>query len=260
MVSTGQMLGMVVAILLPILVAVIFCILIHKRSSKIETGLIGAVSYGVLGFLWQQLIYLMVIVILTNIAWFRNTIGSNYVMSALIYGLVCGIFVALGLYWGIYLTNQKQRSLYRSTTIGIGFGLGNAIWNIAAPYGMSVYYGIQINSGSFAGSETLKASIVGTPAITMYLDSLKCILLLLIFMGVALLLGRFYLEGNKPAAWGTPILVQLFISLTNALMKEYLPGPVAKIGIYVILTLLAAASVWLVIGWLRTGEVILGKK
>ena len=30
---------------------------IHKRSSKLETGLPGALGYGFLGYLWQYLIF-----------------------------------------------------------------------------------------------------------------------------------------------------------------------------------------------------------
>lgn len=260
MVSTGQMIGMVLAILLPILAAVVPYVCIHKRSSKIETGMAGAVGYGFLGYLWQQLIYLMVIVMITNISWLAKLIGNNYVATATVYGLVCGIFVALGMYWGVYLTNQKQHSIYRSAAIGIGFGLGNIAWNIIAPYAMSLYYSIQINAGTYAGSEQIKKSILGTPAVTLYLDAFRCILFLLIYMGIALLLGYFYLEGNKIAAWGTPILVQFFISLSNALIQEYLPNIASRVVLYIMLSLLAAGSVWLTVGWLKTGEIPIRKQ
>lgn len=260
MVSTGQIIGMIAAILIPLAVAVIPYVGIYKKSSKIETGMVGAIGYGTLGYLWQQLIYLMVIVMITNIGWLGKLIGNNYVATAILYGLICGIFVALGMYWGVYLTNQKQHSIYRSTVIGIGFGVGYIVWNIIAPYAMSLYYSIQINAGTFAGSAQLKDSIVRTPAFTLYLDAFRCILFLLIYMGVALLLGYFYLDGNKLAAWGTPILVQFFISISNAVIQEYLPSPASRITLYLMLVLLAAGSVWIVFRWLKTGEIPVGKK
>ena len=259
MVSTGQIIAMCIAMLLPLLVAVVFYILIHRRSSKIEAGMPGAIGYGILGFLWQELIYLMLIVILTNFVWLRNLMSNNFALTAVVYGLLCSIFVALGLYWGTYLTNQKQRSLYRSATIGLGFGIGNIGWYILATYSMSLYYSIQINAGTFAKSEELKASILNTSAMSMYMDALRCILLLLIYTGVALLLGKFYLEGNKRAAWGTPILVQFFISFTNALVQEYLPAMAARILFYAVLACMAAVSVWTLLRWLRTGQVVLGR-
>lgn len=255
MVSVGQMTGLALAILLPIVVALIPYYLIYKHSSKIESGMMGAIAYGFLGFLWQQLMYLMMVVVMTNFDWLRNTIGSNYVASALVYGVLCAVFVALGMYWGVYLTNQKQRSLYRSVTIGIGFGLGSAGWNIFLPYGLSLYHAILINSGSFQGSAELKNSIVNTSVSVLYADAGKSMLMILVFMGTAMILGKFYLEGNRMAAWGTPIVVQLLISFTNALLKQYASATVAKIGLYVLLIALAAISVYMFMNWIKTKEV-----
>lgn len=242
MVSSGQIVGMVMAIVLPVLVAAVLYIMVNRHSRKIETGMAGAVGYGALGYLWQQLIYLMAVVLLTNQVWLRDAIGSNFVVSALVYGLICSIFVALGMYWGIYLTNQKQQSIYRSMTIGIGFGLGNIMWNILAPYGMSLYDAIRINAGTFTGNEKTRESILATASATMYLDALKCILLLIIYWGVACFMGKLYLQGKKWYAGLVPVAAQLVISLSNAFMRQYLPELAARIGIYVVLALFAAAS------------------
>lgn len=254
MVSTGQMIGMGAAIVLPLLAAAVLYFIIHKHSKKMETGMIGAASYGCLGFLWQQLFYLMAIVALNMIPWFRNVGAENYIFQVVILSLLCGVFVALGLYWGVYLTNQKQRSLFRSTTIGIGFGVGNALWNIIAPYSMSLYQSFRINAGTFQDSEQTKKSIMATSVSTMCLDSLKCVLFLVIYMGIAHLMSRYYLEGKKLYAWGVPIVTQLLISLTNALMREYTPDIVSQIGIYVLLALLSVVSVWTVAQWLQRSQ------
>ncbi|MCH5252858.1 MAG: hypothetical protein J1F22_07775 [Lachnospiraceae bacterium] len=254
MVSAGQMAGMVSTILLPLLVAVIPYILIYRRSSKIESGMMGAIGYGFMGFVWQQLIYLMLIILLTYLDTDFQIISGNFILSSTVYSIICGIFVALGLYWGIYLTNQKQRSLYRSAVIGIGFGLGSVAWNIWVTYGMTLYEAFRINTGSFSGEEELKASILSTSVGSMLLDSYKCILLLLIYLGVALIMGKSYLEGTKRTTWAVPIFVQLFISLTNAFMRQYMPALGSKIAFHLILTVMAAAAVWIVVRWLKTGN------
>ena len=246
---------MALTILLPLLAAVIPYILICRRSSKIETGMVGAVCYGFLGFFWQQLIYMMLIVFLSNIGAVYRLLNDNFIISAVVYAALCSIFVALGMYWGIYLTNQKQHSLFRSAVIGIGFGLGSVGWNIWVFYGMSLYESIRINMGVFSGEEKLRASILATSTGSMLLDAYKFILLLLIYLGVALLMGKHYLGGMKKIAWAVPIFVQLFISLTNAILRQYVPDPAQKIVFYLILTILAAASVCLVYRWLKTGEV-----
>lgn len=241
--------------LCPVCIAAFLYAAVNKRSRKIETGMMGAVGYGFLGFLWQQLIYLMMIVVLSNATWLRDAIGSDFILSAFVYGLVCSIFVALGLYWGIYLTNQKQRSIYRSTAIGIGFGLGSLAWNILAPYGMSLYYAFQINAGVYAGDAQTKESILASSAAAMSLDALKCTLLLLVYMGVACLMSHYYLEGNKIYPWVVPVATQLLISLANAAMKEYMPEMAARIGIYVVLGLLAGAGVYIVVRRLKISGV-----
>ena len=59
MVSSGQFVGMGMAIVLPVLVVAVLYIIVNRHSRKIETGMMGAVGYGALGYLWQQLLYLM---------------------------------------------------------------------------------------------------------------------------------------------------------------------------------------------------------
>lgn len=240
---------MIMAVVLPVFVAALIYKIVGRYSRKIETGLIGAVGYGVLGYLWQQLIYLMVIVVLTNQKWLFDAIGNSFVLSSIVYGSICSIFVALSIYWGIYLTNQKQKSVFRSMTVGLGFGLGNYVWNILAPYGMSLYYSIRMNAG-IPGDEKTRETILATASVTMYLDALKCILLLLIYLGVAFLLADFYMQGKKIYAAAIPVAAQLVISLTNAFLRQYLPELAARIGIYMVLALLAAISVKTVLTFL----------
>ena len=56
MVSTITMLVMAICVLVSVAVPVIPLFMIRKRSSKIETGLSGAVGYGFLGYIWQYLL------------------------------------------------------------------------------------------------------------------------------------------------------------------------------------------------------------
>lgn len=221
MIDMGQILGKVPAMALPVVVAAVFYIAIRKHSHKIETGMMGALGYGVLGYLWQQLFYLMTIVLIARVEVIQNVIESFYVLLAFVYGLICSVFVALGLYWGIYLTNQKQHSLYRSVTVGIGFGLGNVVWNFA------------------------------TSTAALYQNGLKCMLMLVIYVGIAHVMSGYYLEGKRVPAWLTPILVQLFISFSNAIMNRYMPQTSAKAGIYILLCIMAAVGLYRIISWLR---------
>ena len=114
MVTSAQMTGLIMAIVLPLLAGAVLYYLFWKKSSKIETGMMGAAGYGILGYIWQEVIYsFLALVLFANLPWLRNITGGAALLFAAAEALVSGIFIALGLYWGIYLTNTKQRSLYR---------------------------------------------------------------------------------------------------------------------------------------------------
>jgi hypothetical protein len=247
MVTTGQITGMLMAMLLPTAVAAVFFTVFYRHSRKIETGMAGAFGYGFAGYLWQELIYLLAIVGLCNVETIRTVMESYYIITAGIYS----IFVAVGLYWGIYLTNQKQKSVYRSLTVGVGFGFGNVVWNLFAAYGMSFYYALQMKYGTFTGSAEIKESILAAPTATMYLDALKCILFLVIYVGIAFVMSKFYLAGKRPQALAAPAIIQLFISLFNTVLSRFLSKTAAQIGIYAILVLLSAVTLYVLYRWMK---------
>lgn len=256
MVTTGQMTGFVMAVVLPILAGAIPYYLFWKKSSKIETGMMGAIGYGILGYFWEEIIYSFLgLVALTKLGGLLNATGGNAVIVAAIEALLSGIFVALGLYWGIYLTNTKQQSLYRSATVGIGFGVGYALLT----YGFQLFYAIKINRGTFSGTEGAKAAILKTSVASLCLASYRNILMVMIFMGVALLAGKYYLEKKRLTAWLVPLLAYVFIRFTDVLMNTYFSQTVARVVVSVILTGLTVACIWMLKGWMRTGEIPLPK-
>ena len=58
MVSTINMVLMLVCVVVGIAAAAVPYLMINKRSSALETGLPGAVGYGVLGYVWQYVLYM----------------------------------------------------------------------------------------------------------------------------------------------------------------------------------------------------------
>ena len=220
MVSTGQMMGYVMAILLPLIAVLIPFYILWKQSSKVERGMLGAIGYGIMGYFWQEIIYSFLgLLALTKMRDVLNATGGNAVVVAFVEALAGSVFVAAGLYWGVYLTNTKQRSLYRSTTVGLGFGLGAALLT----YGFQLYYAIRINVGAFTGTDMAKASILSN-----------------------------YLEKKRLAAWLTPIIVYVFIRFTDVILNTYAPALVAKIVYMVVLAFVAAVSVWMVRNWYQS--------
>lgn len=257
MVTTGQMTGIIMAILLPVFVGGIFYYLFWRKSRKIETGMLGAIGYGALGYVWQELIYsfLGMLVLVKMAGSLQKTAnGSGAVLVAAIEALVSAIFVAAGLYWALYLTNTKQQSIYRSATIGIGFGIGYS----ALTYGFELYYAIRINCGTFQGVESAKQKILQTSVTSLYVSAYRNVVVLLIFLGVALLMGKYYLEKRRLYAWLMPIVVYMFLRFTDVIFNTYLPTMVAKIVVIILFTILAIGSVWIVKKFLHTGEIVIG--
>lgn len=255
MVTTGQMTGLIVAIVLPMLAGLIPYYKLWKKSSKIEGGMLGALAYGALGYFWQEIIYSFLgLVALTKMTGVLNATGGNAVFVAFVEAFAGSLFVALGLYWGIYLTNTKQRSLFRSVTIGIGFGIGSSLLT----YGFQLYYAVKINAGTFTGTDLSKEAILATPVSSLYLAAYRNILVVIIYMGVALLMGKFYLDKNRLASWLVPILAYLFMRFTDVILNTYAPETVAKTVYCVVLTVLAAGALWMMRQWMKTGEVRIG--
>ena len=82
--------------------------------------MLGAIGYGIMGYFWQEIIYSFLgLLALTKMRDVLNATGGNAVVVAFVEALAGSVFVAAGLYWGVYLTNTKQRSLYRSTTVDV---------------------------------------------------------------------------------------------------------------------------------------------
>ena len=255
MVTTGQMTGLIAAIVLPLLAGLIPFYKFWRKSSKLEGGMLGALVYGALGYFWQEIIYSFLgLVALTKMTGILNATGGNAVFVAFVEALAGSLFVALGLYWGIYLTNTKQRSLFRSTTIGIGFGIGAALLK----YGFQLYYAVKINTGTFTGTEMSRDAILAVSTGSLYVAAYRNILIVFIYMGVALLMGKFYLEENKLSSWLVPIVVYLFMRFTDVILNTYAPETVAKSVYCVVLTVLAAGALWLTRQWMKTGEVRIG--
>ena len=97
-----------------------------------------------------------------------------------------------------------------------------------------------------------KASILSTSTASLYLDAIRNILVVLVYMGVAFLVGKNYLEKKRLAAWLTPIIVYVFIRFTDVILNTYAPALVAKIVYMVVLAFVAAVSVWMVRNWYQS--------
>lgn len=259
MVSTFNMVLMLVCVVAGIAAAAVPYLMISRKSSALETGLPGAIGYGVLGYVWQYVLYIFGGgVFLYRLPFWRS---MNETAQAIILNVLLTILTTLctvaALYWGIYLTNQRKISIYRSATVGIGFGLGRIGLDLIYPYCHSFYLALQINGGTYHGKEELKNSIISTTSASLVSGTYKCVLMLVIVLDIALIMGNYYISKNKKMAWIYPLAVYEVIMLLNALPRLMFGNReiVAEVVVIVIYTIVAAAAGVDIYRWFKTGQI-----
>ena len=113
MVTTGQVMGYVMAIALPLIAGLIPFYVFWRCSSKIERGMLGAMGYGMAGYFWQKIIYgFLGLLAITNLKDGLNATGGNAVFVAFVEALASSLFVAVGLAFILRIQNSV-RSIVR---------------------------------------------------------------------------------------------------------------------------------------------------
>lgn len=255
MVSTMTMIIMIACVLVGIAVLAIPYIMISRRSSKLETGLPGAIGYGFLGYIWQYIIYMFLGLFLMRMP-FLQSINKTFaeILVNILLTLVTTGCTAASLYWGLYLTNQKQISIYRSATIGIGYSLGKMGMDLIYPYIYSVYFSIQINGGIFQADKEIKNSILSTTNGELISGTYKCILMFVIIFAITLVMGNYYIEKNKKMTWLSVLVSYEIIMLLNVILR-YVTGRAFDVVFMIVFTIIAAAGGLILYHWFKTGEV-----
>lgn len=259
MVSTFNMVLMLVCVVVGIAAAAVPYLMISRRSSALETGLPGAFGYGVLGYVWQYVFYIFGGgVFLYRLPFWGSMNGTaREVLLNVLLTILTTLCTVAALYWGIYLTNQKKISIYRSATVGIGFGLGRIALDLVYPYCHSFYFALQINGGTYHGKEELKNSIISTSSASLVSGTYKCVLMLVIVLDIALIMGNYYVSKNKKMAWIYPLAVYEVIMLLNALPRLMFGNReiVAEVVVIVIYTIVAAVAGVDLYRWFKTGQI-----
>lgn len=257
MVSMTKIVSMAVCILLSIAAMAIPLFMLKKRSSKIETGLLGAVAYGFLGYVWQSVLSVFLVVLVNRLPFFGT--GGFRVFAVNFLGIVCGIAcTVLSLFWGIYLTNQKQRSLYRSAAVGIGFSLGKTSVEYIALYARDIYYSIQMNQGTYEESDSIKQLILERSAVTVFTGMYKCLVMFVIIFAITLIMGNFYLKDETKKAWFSVACLYGGVILINVILRQIFGSSsqaAYDISYIVVYTVLAAGAGVILYHWFRKGTV-----
>ena len=259
MVTNGQITGMILAILVPMIVVCALFVYM-KRQVRLK-GFIIVFFFGVAGFIWQAFIKSYVIAFavtpLGQSDFFRSGIGL--VCGQAISSLLDAAFVSLALVWALYFCNLRDLELKRAPMIGLGFGCAYAIMNYVVRYAPYLVRAFKIRSGTFEGTEQEIQEVQGLTVENMYLFILSCVLYTLVIIGVTLLMGFFHRSHCRGRLFFAGLIPSFFIGFLNVLFPLLMPDMVSAVIYNVLLALLACYSIWFMTGYYRTGKVMLTK-
>lgn len=246
MISQINMAGLIFAVVFSIGCGLVPFLVLWKRSAAIETGMLWALCYGALGYFWAQvLLRYSLMAVVGNLKVFVTMQKEFYLGYLFVATLISAGMAVLANVWALYLTNQKQKSFYRSAAVGIGYGVGGAAIFTMMP----LYSAIQINSGSFAGNDALKQSIANSNTVDLFLGGYKYGALVIIGMAISLIMGKMMNEGKiqKPIYFG--LIVYGLIYFIRGGFSKILPSVAYRIVDPITLTLFGAAAIYVVKNW-----------
>ena len=259
MISNGQMVGMILAIVVPIMIGIV--VFLHIKKELKVKGLFFTACYGAVGYLWEAWIYAMAYNWLSawmiQEDWFLTGFGD--IVRQILVSLMYAVFVAGGLYWAVFLANMRESDVRRGTTVGLGFGVCYTVWNYVLVYGAPIIYGFQMKFGGFSESDEIKQKVLGLQVENMYLFALDTVLFTLILIGTTLVMGYYHQHGNKGRMFLVVFVSQFVIKFFNTLFPTLLPDMVSTVIYHALMSVAAVYSMWILLTYLKTGKVMISK-
>lgn len=218
MVSQLNMAAYIFSAILCLAVTGILYVLLWRKNKSIETGMLGAIGYGVTGYLWGGLLFpIVVLALIGNLTSLTGLKENVYLLYLLFVSVFNAFFSILANVWGIFLTNQKQCSLFRSTTVGLGYGFTNAVIVTWLP----LYEAVQVNRGA------VEATLENQPVIDILSSGISSSAMVVFFALTAMLLGQYVVEKD----WKNTILCGLTcyggMNLARTCIDNLLPDAIS---------------------------------
>ena len=255
MVSVGQMVGLILAIVVPMMVGIILFLHI-KKETKVK-GLVFTMLYGVAGYLWEAWIYVMaygwVGAMMMSNTWFETAFGS--VVGQMLIALVYALLTAGGLYWAIYLSNMHEINEKRGTAVGLGFGMAYTVWNYVLIYGTPLIVSFQMRFGTFAGDSETEQKVIGLSVENMYLFIIDTVIFILIMVGTTLVMSHYFISGKKLMMFAVPLTSQFLIKFLNGFLPTIMPDVASAVIYNVAMGVVAVYCLWMLFGYLKSSKV-----
>ena len=197
MISMGQLVGLLLAIILPVTVVVV--LFLHTKKELKCKGLFVALCYGVVGYLWAAFIYAlmrgMVANMMSQIPMFQE--GAGQVVGITIISALFGLMMAAGLCWAMYLVNAREFRFEHGATVGLGFSFSYVVLTYALTFGPYLIDGFQIRFGTFSGTEETRQKVVSLMVENLYLAILDMVIVVLVFSAITVVMSHYQQCGSK---------------------------------------------------------------
>ncbi len=244
-VTHNQMLSMLLALIFPLAAAGAGVWFLYCFSDKKKTGIVNALGLGIVAFFCKYVLSSMVSIALIQLVE-RKQMWNMVMPVTYISTAISSVIAVLSFQWAVKTSNRSRQTLFRGAAAGLGFGVGNVIWNIVVPYVTSLYTASTINMGVYEGADSMAQSVLDTRPLTVMLDSLRSIYFLVIYTALGFIAGKLYLEGKKEKAFLLTLLVIFFGSFVNVRTGNI----AATAVVHVLLIALAAVGGWILYQWL----------
>ncbi len=255
MVSMGQLVGMVLAIVVPVMLLIV--LFLHVKKELKVKGLPFSACYGILGYLWEAWIYVMaygwVGAMMMQYSWFDSDFGI--IVKQMIIAIVYALLATGGLCWAVYLSNMREPLEERGAAVGIGFGLSYTVWNYVLVYGAPLIIGFRMRFGGYEGTQEVQDKILSLSVENMYLFILDTVILSLILMATTLLMSHYQLNGRPLYMFLIPFVSQFMIKFLDTLLPTLMPDLVSSIIYHLLIGTAALWSLWMVLNYLKTRKI-----
>lgn len=159
MVSTNNIIALILSGLGCFLIPIIAFILVRKKAK----GIFGALIAGVFAFFIPQMLIRVPILqsVLPNMEWFVNLPNKSIFLYALFLGFTAGLFETVGRYFTLKLFIREKTSYYTGISHGIGHGGIEAILLVGINTLVYSLYAVMINNGTYDAMVEATTSVAG---------------------------------------------------------------------------------------------------
>lgn len=230
-VSTANIIGMVVTLLIAVGTPVALCIIVRRKTgARISAFFIGAATFILFALILEQILHT---VVLTAAG---AALTGNIWLYALYGGLAAGVFEETGRYLAMKLCMKKSLNKQNAIMYGVGHGGVEAILIVGINYIFSLLMAVLINNGSlitllstsglddatYQLAVSQLAALGAAPAWQFYMAGLERVSAIILHISLSYLVYLAVKEKKLPC-YLLAVLLHFLADALAVLCSNYLP-------------------------------------